>query len=264
MPSKSGETHSIYIVSTCTAPEILKPLRQTTRLLHVQLVFGDGAVAWIDALDRYFPHLAILDVDYTLDWQTQLRRAQLRPHTRYIPVIALSVGDIEALDEARSLGASEVWEYCFFKDRAASIVKRFIDPPTRYPEGWDQPLPAEAVAGLEFFNLGDYFEQHELLEAAWRSEMRPIRQLYQGILQIGVAFHQIELNNWDGAVKTFRRGLPKLRSLPAVCQGIDLAHFREAAEQIHSEVAKLGPEQLAEFDRTRFPKIKFRTRQAGQ
>ena len=34
------------------------------------------------------------------------------------------------------------------------------------------------------------FEQHETLELLWRAERRDIRYLYQGILQIGVAFHQ--------------------------------------------------------------------------
>jgi hypothetical protein len=87
------------------------------------------------------------------------------------------------------------------------------------------------------------------------AEARPIREMYQGILQVGLAFLQIERDNWTGAIKMFRRGLPKLRGLPPVCQGVHVGVLREAAEAIHNEITALGPERLGEFDRTRFPKI---------
>ena len=126
-----------------------------------------------------------------------------------------------------------------------------------YPAGWDDHLSAEARRGLLEFNAGDYFEQHEHLETAWRAEARPIRAMYQGILQIGLAFLQIERNNWPGAVKMFRRGLPRLRPLPNVCQGVNLAALCGAAEAIHAEILALGPENLVKFDQSSFPKIQF-------
>ena len=112
-----------------------------------------------------------------------------------------------------------------------------------------------ARPGFEESNRGEYFEQHELLEAAWLAERGLIRERYQGILQIGVAFLQVQLDNWAGAVKMFRRGLPRLRSLPPVCQGVDIAGLRSAAGQIHWEITALGPERLHEFDPARLPQI---------
>ncbi|MBK8795128.1 MAG: DUF309 domain-containing protein [Anaerolineales bacterium] len=135
------------------------------------------------------------------------------------------------------------------------VVDRYLHPPVIYPAGWDAPLSEMARRGIEEFNRGEYFEQHELLEAAWLAETRPIREMYQGILQIGVAFLQIQRDNWAGAVKMFRRGLPRLRSLPPVCQGVDIAALRAAAEQIHWEITALGPERLHEFDPARLPQI---------
>ena len=38
-------------------------------------------------------------------------------------------------------------------------------------------LPAQVVEGLELFNRGQYFEAHEVLEAAWRAEPGPVREL---------------------------------------------------------------------------------------
>jgi len=127
----------------------------------------------------------------------------------------------------------------------------------RYPLGWNEPLPDVARQGVAEFNAGEYFEQHELLEDAWRAEERPIRELYQGILQVGVAFLQIQRGNWPGAVKVFRRGLPKLRGLPPICQGIHVAAFRTIAEELHTEISALEPAQLQNFNQARFPKITY-------
>src|SRR4051794_32071802 len=102
--------------------------------------------------------------------------------------------------------------------------------PIEYVAGWDDSLSPEARTGLIEFNQGHYFEQHEHLETAWRAEPRPVRAMYQGILQIGLAFLQIQRDNWPGAIKMFRRGLPRLRTLPDVCQGVNLAALRTAAE----------------------------------
>ena len=54
------------------------------------------------------------------------------------------------------------------------------------PSDCNEPLHPKAVEGLELFNRGHYFEAHEALEAAWREETHPVRELYRGILQAGV------------------------------------------------------------------------------
>lgn len=235
---------------------------------------------WANALDQHFPWLAILGIDSStavrgsslahkkaagdsteekyLEWQTVLRRIKLRPHTKYIPLIAVSHDNVDGLTRAQKLGAEQVGLIENIKPQISTLVARYLNPPIRYPHGWDEALPSLAQAGLQHFNRGDYFEQHELLEDAWRAEDRPIRDLYQGILQIGVAFYQIELGNWKGAIKTFRRALPKLRDLPPVCQGISLAEFRKVTEEIHADITSLGPENLEQFDQKRFPQIKYK------
>ena len=243
------------IVTTELSAPLERLLDQVAGDAGGTLIQRQTATAWTDALDQYFPWLALLDVDRTPDWLPQLRRAKLRPHTRYIPIIAVSAHDQAALSQAHRIGADRVMTYTELEAQLGELVQQALHPPTRYPDGWDDPLPPDAVAGLAYFNAGDYFEQHELLEAAWRAEPRPIRDLYQGILQIGVAFYQIELGNWDGAIKMFRRGLPKLRGLPPICQGIELIPFQTAAEQIHANITALRPANLPAFDQSTFPQI---------
>lgn len=258
--------------STSQPPALIRPavvvlapdLWVATRFADVIERQGGRAVmtetpdAWVAAVDRTFPVLALVDLDTPGDWQSAIARCKLRPHTRQVPVVAFgSHVDVDALRAARHAGADHAWARSKMMAELPALVARHIAPPIQYLEGWDAPLSASARAGVEAFNRGEYFEQHELFETAWLEEPRPIRVLYQGILQIGVAFLHIQQDNWAGAIKLFRRGLPRLRPLPPICQGIDLAALRSAAEAIHQEVTDLGPARLHEFDQRKFPKIKL-------
>lgn len=214
--------------------------------------------ALVDAADAAFPVLVLVDLNTPGEVAQAIQRLKVRPHTRQIPLYAFgSHVETAALTAARRAGADHAWARSKFMQELPALVARHLHPPVRYPEGWDSPLSDLARAGVAAFNAGDYFEQHEHFEEAWLAEPRPIRELYQGILQIGVAFHHIEQGNWAGALKLFRRGLPRLRDLPPVCQGIDVAALRAAAEAIHAEITTLGPDRLPEFDRTRFPKLRL-------
>lgn len=214
--------------------------------------------AWLEAVDRHFPVLALVDLSTPGDWQEAIQRCKLRPHTRQVPVYAFgSHVEVETLRAARQAGADHAWARSKMMEQLPDLVARHISPPVQYLEGWDAPLSPTARAGVEEFNRGDYFEQHELFEQAWLEETRPIRTLYQGLLQVGVAFYHIQQANWAGAIKLFRRGLPRLRALPPISQGIDLAALRTAAEAIHQEVTDLGPARLHEFDQRKFPKIRI-------
>jgi CheY-like chemotaxis protein len=240
-------------------------LLSTTRLEDVIRQQGGHPIvvetpdALVMAVDYHFPVLVLVDLNLPGDWEGAIRRCKLRPHSKQIPIYAYgSHVDTAALAAARAAGADHAWARSKMMEELAAIVHRHLHPPVRYPDGWDGPLHPEAVTGIAEFNAGHFFEQHEHFETAWMAEPRPIRDLYQGVLQVGLAFLQIEQGNWAGALKMFRRGLPRLRDLPPVCQGMDVATLRTVAEEIHREVTELGPTRLAEFDQGRFPKIQIR------
>lgn len=218
--------------------------------------------AFVDAVDRHFPVLALIDLASEGDWAHAITRCKMRPQTSQIPLIAFSSHvDVDALSAARQAGADHIWARGKLMGELPQVVARYLHPPVVYPAGWDAPLSELARRGIEAFNRGEYFEQHELLEEAWLAEPRPIREMYQGILQLGVAFLQIQRNNWAGAIKLFRRGLPRLRTLPPICQGVDIATLRASVEAIHEEVTALGAARLDEFDQTRFPRITIQTQE---
>lgn len=112
----------------------------------------------------------------------------------------------------------------------------------------DRPLPPDAVKGLEYFNTGRYFEAHEELENAWRREKGPIRDLYRGILQVGVGYYHVQRGNYTGALKMFRRCRQWLDPLPDECCGVNIACLRRDFMQIEAELRRDFPIQPSAFE----------------
>lgn len=219
----------------------------------------DSAPALWEAFERW-PALVLIDLRAPDDWQSVVRRAKNLPHTRLIPIVAFgSHVDTDALAAARRAGCDHAWAKSHFMEQLPALVKRYLQKSPQYVEGWDAPPSALAVEGFQAFNAGHYWEQHELLEGAWREESRPVRELYQGILQVGVALHQIEQGKWAGAIKLLRRGLNRLDWLPTVCMGVDLGAFRRQAHMLHQHLIDLTAAQPAatEPDLTRLVDRRF-------
>jgi uncharacterized protein len=122
----------------------------------------------------------------------------------------------------------------------------------------DEAPPQQLLDGIAQFNRGEYFEQHETLELLWRAETRDVRRLYQGILQIGVAFHHLRKRNHHGTVYMLTRGARYLAPFSPACQHVDVAALLEAAGRALKEVERLGPDRLAEFNWDLAPKVRLR------
>src|SRR5262245_34687389 len=121
----------------------------------------------------------------------------------------------------------------------------------------DEPSPPQLLEGIAQFNRGEYFEQHETLELLWRDEPREIRRLYQGILQIGVAFHHLRRLNHHGTVYMLTRGPNYLPPFAPRRQYVEVAQLIRSAELALREVERLGPYRLDEFDWTLAPTVRF-------
>ncbi len=109
-----------------------------------------------------------------------------------------------------------------------------------------------ARAGIRLFNEGQYFEAHEELEAAWRDERGPIRELYQGILEAAVTYLHIRRQNFAGALKVYGRSMRWLRKWPGVCRGTNVEQLRSDLGAAIAEMQRLGEARLSEFDPTLF------------
>jgi predicted metal-dependent hydrolase len=118
-----------------------------------------------------------------------------------------------------------------------------------------RPPPPLLRRGIAEFNRGQFFEQHETLEALWRAEPDPIRFLYQGILQLGVGFYHLERGNFHGAVIKLENGLALLESFEPACMRVDVARLRRESARCLARLLVLGPERLEEFERAAIPTV---------
>ncbi|OLC57465.1 MAG: hypothetical protein AUH85_03540 [Chloroflexi bacterium 13_1_40CM_4_68_4] len=109
--------------------------------------------------------------------------------------------------------------------------------------------PAELLHAIEEFDRGQYFEQHETLETLWRATRTPVRDLYHGILQVGVGLHHLRRGNFHGASVLLEEGIARLRPFAPSCQRVDVDRL--------IRVIELGPEGLAQFDWSEAPRVRL-------
>jgi hypothetical protein len=102
--------------------------------------------------------------------------------------------------------------------------------------GNDYPfqLPPDVTKGITLFNTGQFYACHDALEKAWIAEKGPLRKLYQGILQIGVALYHERNGNRRGATLLLQSGLEKLDRFAPSCLGIDITAFLNEINEIHT------------------------------
>lgn len=127
-------------------------------------------------------------------------------------------------------------------------------------ESWscDEIPPDLFYTGLEQFNRGEYFEQHESLEEIWVLEPRGIRYLYQGILKIGVGFYKLRLGNYRGTINHIKGGIAYLEQFACSCLGVDVARLIKESRAVLERVEALGPGRLGEFDLATLPRVSYR------
>jgi predicted metal-dependent hydrolase len=128
------------------------------------------------------------------------------------------------------------------------------------PWSCDETPPDLFYTGIEEFNNGQYFEQHETLEEIWQLDPRPIRRLYQGILKIGVGFLKLRLGNYRGTVNHINGGIAYLQRFEDGCLGVDTARLIREAAAVRDKVVELGPERIHEFDLDTLPRVWFQRR----
>ncbi len=149
----------------------------------------------------------------------------------------------------------------------SSRDRKSARPPKRVPGGpidehmrarCDEPAPPELTSGIEQFNAGEFFEQHETLELLWRDTRAPVRGLYHGILQVGVGFHHWRNGNFHGASTLLEEGTLRLHEFAPRCQGVDVSALIADATAARERLITLGPERMRSVDITSLaPRIRF-------
>jgi uncharacterized protein len=225
---------------------------------------GPGAVL-VDKLSRWQPSLLIFDLNNErVPWRDWISMLTSVPATRRIPVLCFgSHVDIQATEAARSAGASAVVARSRFASALPDLIQKYARLVDRQAleAACKEGLPPIALQGLDEFNRGEYFESHETLEEAWNEDASAGKELYRAILQVAVAYLQIERGNYNGALKMFLRMRQWLDPLPDRCRGVDVASLRLDARSAHQALLALGPDRIESFDRGLMKPVKYEPQQ---
>lgn len=81
--------------------------------------------------------------------------------------------------------------------------------------------------GLKCYRNREYFLAHEHWEEAWRASTGEEKAFLQALIQITVAFHQIQRQNILGARSMLNGALRRLEPLPDDFEGMSLPPLRE-------------------------------------
>ena len=118
--------------------------------------------------------------------------------------------------------------------------------------------------GIELYNEGRFFEAHEAWEAVWLEAERPLRDFYQGLIQVAAAFVHLTRDEYPGTVKLLAEGTRKLEAYPAAFMGLDLGALVAGAKAARQRVVALGERRLAEFEQGLIPRIEASTAGEGE
>lgn len=215
-----------------------------------KLLGGDGLL--FDRVTDWHPALLLFDLtNEDIPWRRWMPMLKSAAATRRIPIVCFGPHeDVERMQLAKSFGADAVLARSRFTADMPAILERYGHVPdsAAIDEACDEPLSELARQGIELFNQGQYYKAHDALETAWRDDPGPGRNLYRGVLQVGVAYYQIGRGNYRGAVKMLLRVRQWLEPLSAVCRGVDVAQLRADVERVYQALVTMGPESVAALD----------------
>lgn len=210
---------------------------------------GHSLVAY--AVDLRLSLIVIELASLALPWEAWIIALKTSPATRRIPLLGFAPHvNTELRERGRAAGCDAVITQGQLAAQFPKLLQQYaqqVDPEAALRVTMGELAP-QARHGIQLFNRGEYFEAHEELELAWKAERGPIRDLYQGILQVGVAYLHITRFNYNGAIKMFLRARQWLDPLPDICRGVDVASLRQDSARARSALEVLGPDHVADFD----------------
>lgn len=172
-------------------------IREAAHTLGDAILFMAAEADVVASLVVQQPQLILVHLA-AANWRYAVLAAKTNPATRKMPILAFGPAtDTALLEQAQQAGCDAVMDEAVFASDVAGHIRNAAraDDRAELARQAQLPLPPLAVEAIEKFNQRDFFEQHELFETLWRAEAGPVRQMYQGVLQVGVAYLQIQRRN---------------------------------------------------------------------
>ena len=108
--------------------------------------------------------------------------------------------------------------------------------------------------GIQRFNQRQFFECHEVLEAAWLTIRGPSRDFYKGLIQAAVSCYHWSRGNTAGAISLSHTASRYLKRYCPAYLGVDVERF---LRDYHALFASIQQEDLS-YNADEVPKIYWR------
>ncbi len=118
----------------------------------------------------------------------------------------------------------------------------------------ESKLLLEAIA---LFNMGKFWESHEVFEDLWRSEQGELKKFAQGLVQAAAAFSYIKLRRYESILYLFDKSREKLQATIHLLPGLRMNLLIQAIGRAKAAVQRIGEGGLERFDPALFPRISF-------
>lgn len=234
---------------------------QNTFVDEYRFSIYEAQLRYISRLSDDYASLILVNGDAD-NWQFWTTTPKSSPATRRIAVIVVS-DNPDRRAHALQSGANHALTVVSLLQDAPQLftdIARRMDDERAEQLACDcqKMLPELAQQGVAKFNAGEYYKQHDLFEELWMQTESPVRDLYRAILQVGVAYYQIQRGNHRGAKKMLLRSVQWLAILPDVCQGVDINALREDSARVRAELESMDESDIADFDLSLLQPVKLR------
>jgi CheY-like chemotaxis protein len=231
------------------------------RRIHLTEPIEGPDAGMLESITELHPVLILVDTTCsTVPWAHWIQILKTSSATRRIPILAFGPHVSEQLlEQARRMGADHVVTRGRLHASLVDLAQKWarVVPKQGIESACEGRLSAKALAGLRQLNAGEYYQAHEDLEQAWMDALEHEGYLYRALLQIAVAYLQIERGNHAGATKMLLRMRQWLDPLPETCRGVDLAQVKADIERLRISLAAANPERLADLDQDLLVPIPF-------
>ena len=139
-------------------------------------------------------------------------------------------------------------ELKYLEDRLPRFQK--VLPQCVPAKSFEAPLLRVVRIAQHLFNQGLFFDCHEYLEKAWKSERGPVKIALQGLIQAAAGFHKLELNSSKGCMELLLNASKKLQTSGTLCG----ANLRPFAARLQSAAQSI---RRGDFRRQSFPRMEL-------
>jgi uncharacterized protein len=246
------------VVVTRETPQWIKVVKSAASDVFTVAEYHDRA-NYVPRLVEAQAVMILVNCEGLDDWRFWTATPKASPATRRIPIVVVSEDAGEHSEALRS-GADFNLKPAELEDELPRLVAVHARVPSakmvrEMESQCAEPLPSEGLEGIQRFNAGEYYKQHDLFEALWVEETGPVRDLYRAILQVGVAYYQITRGNKRGALKMLLRSVQWLALLPDECRGVDIRQLREDSYRVRAELERI--QDINEFDTSLLQHVKM-------